>query len=228
MGTVSDSRLRTIATGTVFTSAASAFITGLHGIFTNKPDFRTRAGTSALSAGFTAANFFTLREYVFSPLLASAFLQTVPTTTAAPDEIAPLSWREIRTRKLIDSGMSGAVTGGLLRGLRSGAKAILPGSMTAGVICMFLQWTYNELDIVRIKMLAKPASTATAIPQENSRPGLVSTLLTGMGLQQLSREEYLEKLKATREEHLRRIEELERQLAEDSRRNSKDDSSNQS
>ena len=42
----------------------------------------------------------------------------------SPDDVQPLpseelSWSDLRTNRLFDSGLAGAVTGGLLRGLKS-------------------------------------------------------------------------------------------------------------
>lgn len=92
---------------------------------------------------------------------------------------------------------------------------------------MFLQWSYNELDIVRIKRLAKPATVPPTV-SEKSAPGFVENILAGLGFNRVSSEEYLAKLKATREKHLRRIEELERQLAEEAKQNSDINSNNRS
>ncbi|KAL1693335.1 hypothetical protein GGG16DRAFT_123431 [Schizophyllum commune] len=82
--------------------ATAAFVTGLHGIWTNRPQYTVATGLAAANSGVTAATFFSLRELVVRPLLR--------------DHVPPPT--SVRRENLIESGVSGALTGGLLRGIR--------------------------------------------------------------------------------------------------------------
>jgi hypothetical protein len=90
----------------------------------------------------------------------------------------------------------------------------LPGALTAGAICTLLQLAYNELGILRLKYVSRYPSPVqplhhpppvAVVPQKHTLERILITL----GMRSLSDEEYLRKLKTTRDIHLKRIEELE-------------------
>ena len=72
-----------------------------------------------------------IREFCISPILThvAPWKQYVhrrrelgignPLDDALPPPSENLSWSDLRTNRLFDSGLAGAVTGGLLRGLKS-------------------------------------------------------------------------------------------------------------
>lgn len=110
-----------------------------------------------------------------------------------------------------------------------GRLGIVPGLCTGGVVCALLQWTYNELSIRRIKYVSRivrhsspqispavPASqpstppAPSVLPEPSNRWG--DRVLQTLGFRSLSDEELLAKLKATRDEHLRRIKVLEKEV----------------
>jgi len=118
----------------------------------------------ALNSGITAATFFGLREYAVSPLLVSTLpfpqyakrrreLRVAGTRVLEPD--LPLSRSEERRHKSLDSGLSGAFTGGILRGWKSGPGAILPGALTAATVCIALQYAYNGAGIARLRYISR-------------------------------------------------------------------------
>ncbi|KAF9014100.1 hypothetical protein BDQ17DRAFT_442287 [Cyathus striatus] len=125
----------TVVQGTCAASAASAFVTGLYGIVKGQPMYPWLAIAAAANTGITAGTFFGLREYIVAPLL----VQTAPGVQYArrrrklglepeTEELPPLSRSELRTEKLLDSGLSGLTTGSLLQVLRS--MYLIPGLIT--------------------------------------------------------------------------------------------------
>ncbi|PFH51730.1 hypothetical protein AMATHDRAFT_46899 [Amanita thiersii Skay4041] len=199
--------------GNLFLATLSAFATGIYGISIRHPNYGTLASAAALNSGITAATFFGLREYAISPLLASTlpWLQYVRRRhelAVDPSSLtpAPLSWSEKRTQKLLDSGLSGAATGAILRGWKSGPAAMLPGAITTSTICILLQYAFNEAGIARLKYLAEQQCT----PDESA--SLMERAMGSFGLRRISDEEYLETMIKQRAAHLKRIQVLERDV----------------
>lgn len=107
----------------------------------------------------------------------------------------------------------------------AGPRAILPGALTAGAFCTMLQIAYNELGVARLRYISRlnkesslPAPTpapephiSSPISQEAAKSFSEKILMT-LGLQPVSDEEYLAKMKKTREMYMKRITELEAQL----------------
>ncbi|KAF8643846.1 hypothetical protein AX16_008863 [Volvariella volvacea WC 439] len=227
----------TVVQGTLVT--CNAFLTGLYGIFKGQPGYGILAGAAAVNSGLTAGAFFSIREFIVSPILVSAVpgahyarrRRMLGINRERDDEYnlsATPSWSELRTYKIVDTAASGAITGGLFRGWRSGPKAVLPGAITAAAFCALLQVAYNELGIYRINYISKSSerqSRAQAPAKPASQEGLPWTqrIWSWFGVRKMTDEEYLEKLKRTRDYHLKRIEELEQQVAEE---NSDKDKSN--
>ena len=128
-------------------AATSAFVTGLYGIIRNTPRLGILVGTAAINSGITAGTFFSepnqkkknLAHFSYWPLGIREFGISPILTHVAPwkqfvhrrrelgignslDDVPPsekLFWSDLRTNRLFDSGMAGAITGGLLRGLKS-------------------------------------------------------------------------------------------------------------
>ncbi|KAJ7905684.1 hypothetical protein B0H14DRAFT_2327258, partial [Mycena olivaceomarginata] len=178
------------------------------------------ATASAFNSAITAATFFTLREYLFSPTIRVAVdysrqrRESIDQNVinAAPDD---LSWSGLRSRNLLDSGLSGAATGGILRGLTAGRRTVGPAAITAGMACVLLQAAYNEMDIQRIKYVGRlsQAPETVVVPVEKpTTPSVTARLLGLFGAKPLSDEELLAKLRREREKHLKRMQELEQDL----------------
>ncbi|KAH0583535.1 hypothetical protein H2248_009162 [Termitomyces sp. 'cryptogamus'] len=192
---------------------------------------------AGVNSGVTACSFFALREIVISPLL----VNTLPWPQYSrrrhdlgishPNDwpTDTPTWSDLRQHNTLDSGLSGAIAGGVLRGWKSGPRAILPGMLTIGAVCTLLQLAYNEATVSRLRYISglkvkAPANEAPAAPAPRSKTAS-ERFLTLIGVHQVTEEEYLEKMKATRDRHLRRIAELEQQLAtEKAQEKSKDPS----
>ncbi|EDR03193.1 uncharacterized protein LACBIDRAFT_295264 [Laccaria bicolor S238N-H82] len=181
------------------------------------------AAYAAVNTGITAATFFALREYAVGPVL----VHTAPWTQyerrrrqlgLSSSNDSELTWSEIRTNKLLDTAVSGAAAGGLLRVWRSGLRSILPGAISAAALCTILQLAYNEAAVARLRYVSKlketgqmPVAPTPPPPEPSERVPVAQRILTALGLIHVSDEEYLLKLKRTRAVYQKRIIELEQQ-----------------
>ncbi|KAJ7271950.1 hypothetical protein B0H12DRAFT_1215875 [Mycena haematopus] len=192
-------------------------ITGLYATFTGKSHQRL-ATASAFNSAVTAATFFTIREYLISPTIRVAvdYSGQRRESTHESDNAAPeyLSWSGLRRHNLLDSGLSGAVTGGILRGLTSGRRTIGRAAITAGMACVLLQAAYNELGIQRIKYLGRlsQAPETSPVPPETIKSSVASRILGLLGARPLSDEDLLSKYRREKDKHLKKIQELEQEL----------------
>jgi len=100
----------------------------------------------------------------------------------------------------------------------AGVRAILPGAIVVGAASTVLQYGYNELGIARLRYVSKLQRNPSGNQEgktlnEVSEPAFQS-LLKFIGFVPLSDEEYLAKLRISREIYLQRIAELEKQVEE--------------
>ncbi|KAG9318539.1 hypothetical protein JVU11DRAFT_630 [Chiua virens] len=195
---------------------------------------------SAVNSGIVAATFFSIREYLVSPVLIlihpgrqyqlrrQRLFQSVGNATL--DEPTPLSWTDIRTSYLLDSGVSGGFAGGILNAWKRGRSGLVPGLVTGTLMCTLLQWSFNEFNICRIRYVSansisllqraietsndagessaaelSPTTTPVELPTSQSP---LDRILSMFG-QRVSDEKYLERLKMQRDSYLRQIAELE-------------------
>lgn len=157
-----------------------------------------------------------------------------------------LSWYDLRTSYLLDSALSGAISGGFLYTWKrpcfhnaytwvcllflGGRPGVVPGLATGALMCTMLQWCVNELNILRIEYVA--GKVAIPVPVANYTSETESPHKAAYSLQpslqpetkswhdrffslfgrRVSDEEYLKRLKAERDSHLLRIEQLEKEL----------------
>jgi len=224
----------TVGLGTITISTTSAFVTGLYGIIRNTPHTGILVGTAAINSGITAGTFFSIREFGISPILThvAPWRQYVHRRrelgiSNSLDDVDKLSWSDLRASKLLDSGVAGAVTGGLLRGLKTGRHAIVSGAITASAACILLQYACNELRIARLRYIStlqeenKSLITQPSLTPHNGKQvyepsgSVFQQILKAAGLIPVSDEEYLAKLKRTREVYLKRMVELEQQVEEE-------------
>ncbi|PPQ87993.1 hypothetical protein CVT25_001072 [Psilocybe cyanescens] len=225
-----DSRLRTVA-------ATSAFVTGVYSSVRKLPHPGVVALAAAFNSSVTGASFFGCREFLVSPTLTR--LAPWPQYVRRRQELGiesqpedhnksnvPVSLPDLRANQLLDSAISGASVVGVFHAISRRPGAI-PAMMTAGAVCTLLQYGYNELNIVRLQYISRlreenrpamaaPSSKArnNSESQQESLP-LLESLLSFIGIKSMPEEEYLEKMKKTRESHLKRIVELEQKIQEE-------------
>ncbi|KAG1762467.1 hypothetical protein EDD22DRAFT_891635 [Suillus occidentalis] len=137
-----------------------------------------------------------------------------------PANISKLTWGDIRSRKVLDSSISGALAG-------SGKSGTIPGLATGAVMCGLFQWAFNEFDILRISHVSQvvhtqpvPVIPAVPVPTYSlavaapEPPKTLTDRIFAVFGHRISDEEYLNRVKAQRDHHLRRIEQLERERGE--------------
>ncbi|KAF5330754.1 hypothetical protein D9619_005323 [Psilocybe cf. subviscida] len=188
-----------------------------------------------MNSAITGFTFFGIREFAVSPILTrlapwaqyverrkSLGIETPSGDTLTEEPVEPPS---LRMKNLLDSGISGAITGGILRGVRSGRPAVGPGALLGTAVCTSGQYIFNEFNLARLRFIArrneeKVAERATTRePTFNPRTGKqevqelprswTEMILVMFGLVPLSDDEYLGKLKRTRDVYLKKISQLE-------------------
>jgi hypothetical protein len=114
-----------------------------------------------------------------------------------------------------------------LRTLQAGRHTIVSGAVTASTVCIVLQYACNELGIAKLRYVSKlqeenkllitqPSSKLQNGKQVNEASGSIfQQVLKLVGLAPVSDEEYLTKLKRTREVYLKRVVEFEKQVEEE-------------
>ena len=122
--------------------------------------------------------------------------------------------------------------------LQAGRLTIVSGAVTASTVCIMLQYACNELGIAKLRYvsrlqeenrLLKTQSSSNQLQNGSSNQAyepsssVFQRLLKVIGLAPVSDEEYLLKLKRSREVYLKRMVELEKQVEEE--RNTKTGSS---
>lgn len=143
-------------------------------------------------------------------------------------EVAPakLTWGDIRSHKILDSSISGALAGSILNTWKRGRSGTIPGLATGAVMCGLFQWAFNEFDILRITHVSRvvhtqpvPVTPAAPVPTylpvaAPEPPRTLTDRIFAVFGHRISDEEYLNRVKAQRDHHLRRIEQLERERDE--------------
>lgn len=212
-------------------AGTTAFIGSVYGAFKGYNVY-TIATATALNTAIASATFFSIREYVVSPLLLSGvssgqFLrrrQEIEDKKGKNLERSEtLSWSEMRLHKLPDTALSSALSGGILNAWKRGPAGIMPGVVTASVLCSLLQLGYNELGVMRIKYVSRKIDEThrpieakpevMTLPPEPSKP-ILQRVFEWMGMPKISDEEYLKKLYAKRADVLRRIAQIEAERAQ--------------
>ena len=108
--------------------------------------------------------------------------------------------------------------------LQTDRRAIVSGAITASVACVLLQYACNEIGIMRLRYIAKMQKENKIQPSFETQNGkqvyepsgsVFQQLLKAVGLIPVSDEEYLAKLKRTRDVYMKRIVELEQKAGEE-------------
>ncbi|KIK31145.1 hypothetical protein PISMIDRAFT_133564 [Pisolithus microcarpus 441] len=232
---------QTVGKGVAATSAICGITAGLYGTLGGHPPARL-ALFSAVNGGLAAATFFSIREYIVVPVLTLTqdhYTRRKESKSAVDRTEPTLSWIHIRTSHLLDSAVSGGITGGILSTWKRGKVGLVPGLGTGALLCTLLQWGVNELHIFRIRHVYR--TTTMSLPAvgdesdtmkgHDANDRLVSPsvqmasyqhqggeswgdrILSAFG-RRISDDDYLKRLKTERETYLRRMEELERDLHE--------------
>ncbi|KAG6817794.1 hypothetical protein H0H87_003202 [Tephrocybe sp. NHM501043] len=230
----------TIVRGTVITcnfvlpAGISAFVSGLYGISRRSPQYALLAVAAGVNSGVTAFSFFALRELAISPILIRTLSwsqyarrrQELGISHPHDPPLEAATYSDLRKHNTLDSGLSGALAGGALRGWKSGPRAILPGALTISAACTLLQILYNEASISRLRYISglKNKSPAVEAPAAPPIKPTLERFLSFIGVRQVTDQQYIDKMKATRDMHLKRIAELEQQIAVENAKEKSQDS----
>lgn len=95
----------------------------------------------------------------------------------------------------------------------AGRRTFLPGAFTGSLACLSLQIIFNELHVIRLKRILQ-RNVQPSSPQSNKIPWW-GNFLKMFGLERMSTDDYLVKLRNQREGLLAKMEELERQIEEE-------------
>ncbi|TXT13509.1 hypothetical protein VHUM_00876 [Vanrija humicola] len=157
-----------VAKASVSTAAMGAFTGACIGVVQRQNPFLLGANM-AVNSGIGGLAFFATREYVVSPaLLAVGDTPGHVRRRAALDDerrgvVPPApSIAEVRTERLLDSGIAGALSGGGLSAAMRGPKTLLPAAFTSALIATLLQFSVNSVRVARLEILAKRLEDAKA------------------------------------------------------------------
>ncbi|KAH7337622.1 hypothetical protein B0J17DRAFT_663643 [Rhizoctonia solani] len=169
----------TVSLGTIGVSCAGALSGAVYALF--KSQSPSLMGFAAgINSGIAGLTFFAIREYAVSPALVLSLdtpqyarrrtqlgitsnkFNDLKYTHDHTDELSI-----IRQDRLVDTGVAGALAGGGLNFWRGGARAIVPGALTASLACALVQVAVNELAVQRIRYVAG-TPTATVLPLTKS------------------------------------------------------------
>jgi len=131
--------------------------------------------------------------------------------------VPALTFSDMRLHKVPDTVASGAFTGGIFSAWKLGKRRSFSGAITAGLVCGVLQLVKNECQVQRIKFVSRRQdenSLQSAPPIEQTMPW-PERLLSTLGFQKISDDEYLQRMIKQRDVHLARITELEHEIEEE-------------
>jgi len=135
-----------------------------------------------------------------------------------------MTWGAMRLHRTLDSALSGGFTGSVLNTWKRGTRGTFTGLMFGSVFCTLGQVLYNEFGVQRIKFVSRryliPSQPPTPIDPDLSEPPaskrpLFDRMISAIGLNRLSDEEYLAQMREERAAYLRRIASLEAGLEEE-------------
>ncbi|KAF9645296.1 hypothetical protein BDM02DRAFT_3120436 [Thelephora ganbajun] len=221
----------TVAKGTTLTTLAGGFLWAIRGTVKGVPALGLYASSAALSSGIAGVTFFSIREYLISPLFVSTFNANqyvrqrqarVIGVDVSEEPLPSPTFGEMRFTHVPDTTVSGAIAGALLTSWKSGYRRALPGAVTSALFCATLQLIGNELGVQRVKYVSgRQISNQTAQAVDNSpSESWTQLLFRSIGFQRVAQDEYLSRLKRERDAYLARIAELEKQIEEEKRRES--------
>ncbi|KDQ60767.1 hypothetical protein JAAARDRAFT_561401 [Jaapia argillacea MUCL 33604] len=149
----------TVAKGAATTSVVTSTLAASYGLLKPKgPPPVALALSAGINGGIAGATFFSIREYLITPL----FLSIQDGLTSSPQLGERLTWRDMRMDRVVDTGLSGAITGGLLNSIKRGRGGVMAGFTTGALLCTLLQFGWNEVGVMRLKYISRNLPTSAA------------------------------------------------------------------
>ncbi|WVF69242.1 hypothetical protein IAT40_004018 [Kwoniella sp. CBS 6097] len=173
-----------VAKGVISTGALGALTGASIGVVRNQNPFALSINMT-INLSVAGLTFFSIREYLVSPLLLSIDLTpshtrryndllhlsekqfgklpstsiptttTTTTTTSSQSQSQSRSLTEVRLDRVADSALAGALTGGILSAAFRGRATFGKAALTSSLIASTLQLGVNQLRVFRLKALAK-------------------------------------------------------------------------
>ncbi|OCF42023.1 hypothetical protein I317_04109 [Kwoniella heveanensis CBS 569] len=173
-----------VAKGVLSTGALGALTGASIGVVRNQNPFALSINMT-INLSIAGLTFFSIREYLVSPLLLSIDLTPshtrrytnllnlsekqlgkLPSTSA---QAQAQSLTEVRLDRVADSALAGALTGGVLSAAFRGRATFGKAALTSSLIASALQLGVNQLRVFRLKALAKHTDVAVAVDLDDQR-----------------------------------------------------------
>ncbi|WVQ96744.1 hypothetical protein IAU59_003851 [Kwoniella sp. CBS 9459] len=185
-----------VAKGVLSTGALGALTGASIGVVRNQNPFALSINMT-INLSIAGLTFFSIREYLVSPLLLS--IDLTPSHTRRYNDLLSLSEKqlgklpshshshsqsltEVRVDRVADSALAGALTGGVLSAAFRGRATFGKAALTSSLIASALQLSVNQLRVFRLKALAKN-SEGVDVGEEGAdgadRPGISPPLGQG-------------------------------------------------
>ncbi|WWC62479.1 uncharacterized protein I303_105075 [Kwoniella dejecticola CBS 10117] len=183
-----------VAKGVLTTGTLGAITGASIGVVQSKNPFALSINMT-INLSIAGLTFFSIREYLVSPLLLS--LELTPSHTRRlnalrreglsevqrgklPEDIeAPESLSEVRWNRISDSAIAGGLTGGVLSAAFRGKSTFVKAGITSSLIATLLQLSINQSRVLRLKTLAKQSSSgipiSSSISSSNQTPSTASS-----------------------------------------------------
>nr|XP_019045730.1 hypothetical protein I302_06121 [Kwoniella bestiolae CBS 10118]OCF24660.1 hypothetical protein I302_06121 [Kwoniella bestiolae CBS 10118] len=168
-----------VAKGVLATGTLGAITGASIGVIQTKNPFALSINMT-INLSIAGLTFFSIREYLVSPLLLS--LELTPSHSRRLSKLkeqglsavqrgklpaAPIpSLSEVRWDRLSDSAIAGGLTGGVLSAAFRGRATFLKAGITSSLIASILQISINQARVIRLKTLAKQSTPS--LPQSAS------------------------------------------------------------
>ncbi|WWC88753.1 uncharacterized protein L201_003666 [Kwoniella dendrophila CBS 6074] len=160
-----------VAKGVLATGTLGAITGASIGVVQSKNPFALSINMT-INLSIAGLTFFSIREYLVSPLLLS--IELTPSHTRRLNQLRnqselsenqkgklPISddhtpsLSEVRWDRLSDSAISGGLTGGVLSAAFRGRATFVKAGITSSLIASILQLSVNQARVIRLKTLAK-------------------------------------------------------------------------
>ncbi|WWC70683.1 uncharacterized protein I206_104634 [Kwoniella pini CBS 10737] len=157
-----------VAKGVLTTGTLGAITGASIGVFQSKNPFALSINMT-INLSIAGLTFFSIREYIVSPLLLSIEITPSHTKRLKALKLENLSdvqigklpesdlenLSEVRWNRLLDSSIAGGLTGGILSAAFRGKATFLKAGITSSLITSIIQLSINQIRIIRLKTLAK-------------------------------------------------------------------------
>jgi len=135
----------------------------IYSIWNSQP-WMSLGGRAAVNSGLVGWSFFGIREILVSPLLTSTLPWKEYQRRRIAYKMEPLSSdvdvqsttvNDVRKNRLLDTFISGGLTGSIMRTIKRGPGVLAPSFVTSGLLCSLFQFGINEITVQRIQQYSR-------------------------------------------------------------------------